>query len=208
LLITSEDTAQFAIEEGMAPGVFVAPPKTLKVVGSVLSSAMVDNKRPIAYGYEGVIPLYSTSGLAFAVSNLTVNRDILTVKDYKRPTGRGGPDDEDIPQGRPAEKAPPLPSPKAWEATPLNEEQERNNPFLIPPEYRPQVILRYAAMKDLLLSGLLDNGDPLAERPVVVLAQFGKGSVLLFANNPMYRGETIGSYALVFNSIINFGHLK
>jgi hypothetical protein len=208
LLITSEDTAQFAIEEGVAPGVFVAPPKTLKVVGSVLSSAVVDNKRPIAYGYEGAIPLYSASGLAFTVSNLTVNRDILTAKDYKRPTGRGGPDDEDTPQGRPAEKAPPLPSPKAWEATPLNEEQERDNPFLIPPEYRPQVILRYAAMKDLLLSGLLDNGDSLAERPVVVLAQFGKGGVLLFANNPMYRGETIGSYALVFNSLINFGHLK
>jgi len=208
LLITSEDTAQFAIEEGMAPGVFVAPPKTLKVVGSVLSSAVVDNKRPIAYGYEGAIALYSSSGLAFTVSNLTVNRDILTAKDYKRPTGRGGPDDEDTPQGRPAEKAPPLPSPKAWEATPLNEEQERNNPFLIPPEYRPQVILRYAAMKDLLLSGLLDNGDSLAEHPVVVLAQFGKGGVLLFANNPMYRGETVGSYALVFNSIINFEHLK
>jgi hypothetical protein len=208
LLITSEDTAQFAIEQGMAPGVFVAPPKTLKVVGSVLSSAVVDNKRPVAYGYEGAIPLYSAYGLAFTVSNLTVNRDILTAKDYKRPTGRGGPEDEDIPQGRPVEKAPPLPSPKAWEATPLNEEQERDNPFLIPPEYRPQVILRYAAMKDLLLSGLLDNGDPLAERPVVVLAQFGKGAVLLFANNPMYRGETVGSYALVFNAIINFGHLK
>jgi len=24
----------------------------------------------------------------------------------------------------------------------------------------------------------------------------------------VYRGETVGSYALIFNSIINFGHLK
>jgi len=55
---------------------------------------------------------------------------------------------------------------------------------------------------------LLDNGDAVAECPVVVLAHFGKGAVLLFGNNPMYRGETIGSYALVFNSIINFDHLK
>jgi hypothetical protein len=31
--------------------------------------------------------------------------------------------------------------------------------------------------------------------------------VLLFANNPIYRGETIGSYALVFNAILNFDHL-
>ena len=208
LLITAEDTAEFAIEEGMAPGVFVAPRKDLKVVGSVLNSAVVDNKHPVAYGYDGAVALYSADGLAFTVSNLTVNYHILTAKDYKRPTGRGGPDDEDVPQGRPFEKAPPLPAPKPWQAVPLNEEQERNNPFLIPAEYRPQVILRYADMKDLLLSGLLENGDSVAEHPAVVVAHFGNGSVLLFANNPVYRGETIGSYALVFNSIINFGHLK
>jgi hypothetical protein len=32
--------------------------------------------------------------------------------------------------------------------------------------------------------------------------------VLLFANNPVYRGETIGSYPMVFNAIMNFGHSK
>jgi hypothetical protein len=208
LLITSEDTAEFAIEEGMAPGVFVAPRKTLKVVGSVLTSAVLDNTEPVAYGYDATVPLYSAEGLAFTVSNLTVNRNIMTAKEYKRPTGRGGPDEEDAPEGRPAEKAPPLPAPKAWQATALNEDQERNNPFVIPAEYRPRVILRYAAMKDLLLSGLLENGDPVAEHPVVVEARLGKGNVLLFANNPIYRGETIGSYALVFNAIVNFGHLR
>ncbi len=208
LLITSEDSAQFAIEEGMAPGVFVAPRRTLKVVGSVLNSAVVDNKNPLAYGFDAPVPLYSADGMAFTVSNLTVNRNILTAKEYKRPTGRGGPDDEDAPEGRPIEKAPPLPTPKAWQATPLNEEQERNNPYLIPAELRPQVILRYAGMKELLLSGLLENGDPVAEHPAVVEAHFGQGHVLLFANNPVYRGETIGSYPLVFNAILNYGHLK
>ena len=208
LLITSEDTAEFAIDEGMAPGVFVAPRKSLKVVGSVLNSVVVDGKQPVAYGYDATVPVYSADGLAFTVSNLTVNRNFPTAKDYKRPTGRGGPDDEDTPEGRPAEKAPPLPAPKPWQATPLNEEQERNNPYLIPVEYRPKVILHYAAAKELLLSGLIENGDPVAEHPAVVQAHFGKGSVLLFANNPVYRGETIGSYALVFNAIVNFGHLK
>jgi hypothetical protein len=208
LLITAEDTAEFAIDEGLAPGVFVAPRKTLKVVGSVFSSAVVESKNPLAYGYETGSPLYSADGLAFTISNLIVNRNILTAKEYKRPTGRGGPDEEDTPEGRPAQKAPPLPAPKAWQATPLNEDQERNNPFLIPAEFRPQVILRYGAMKELLLSGLLENGDPVAEHAAVVEAHYGKGNVLLFANNPVYRGETIGSYALVFNAILNFGNLK
>jgi hypothetical protein len=63
-------------------------------------------------------------------------------------------------------------------------------------------------MKELLLSGLLENGDPVAEHAAVVDARFGKGDVLLFANNPVYRGETIGSYALVFNALVNFGHLR
>jgi hypothetical protein len=32
--------------------------------------------------------------------------------------------------------------------------------------------------------------------------------VLLFANYPIYRGETVGSYPLVFNAIMNFDHLR
>jgi len=52
--------------------------------------------------------------------------------------------------------------------------------------------------KDLLVAGLLDHGDALAEHAAVVAAHLGSGTTLLFANNPLYRGETIGSYA--------FGH--
>jgi Zinc carboxypeptidase len=207
LLITCEDTAQFAIEEGLAPGVFIAPRKNVKVVGSVLSTVVSDKSHPVAYGYDSSLAVYSQDGMAFTVSNLTVDRKLLTEKEYKRPTGRGGPEDEDIPEGRPVQQAPPLPSPKPWEATPLNDEQLRNNPYLIPPEYRPNVILRFADHKELLISGLLGSGDAIAERPVVVNAHLGKGNVLLFANNPIYRGETIGSYALVFNAIMNFNHL-
>ena len=32
-------------------------------------------------------------------------------------------------------------------------------------------------------------------------------NVLLFGNNPIYRGETLGTYALVFNAILNYQHL-
>ncbi len=31
---------------------------------------------------------------------------------------------------------------------------------------------------------------------------------MLFANNPIYRGETIGSYFMVFNAILNFDNLN
>jgi len=34
-----------------------------------------------------------------------------------------------------------------------------------------------------------------------------KGHVVVFANNPIWRGETQGSYFLVFNAILNHDHL-
>jgi hypothetical protein len=43
---------------------------------------------------------------------------------------------------------------------------------------------------------------------VVVDDPFGKGHVVLFANNPVYRGETIGSYSLVFNTLMNWDNLS
>ena len=45
---------------------------------------------------------------------------------------------------------------------------------------------------------------PLAEHATVVAAHLGSGTTLLFANNPLYRGETIGSYALVTNAILGY----
>jgi hypothetical protein len=207
LLITSEDTAQFAIDMGFAPGVFVAPRGNVRVDGSVLNSVFVDQSSPIANGYDKELGVYSANGMAFTVADTTVNRHVTTEKDFKRPTGRGGPGDVDIPEDRPYVAAEPLPSPKPWEPTPLNEEEARNNVFLIPEQYRPDVILRFGSGKGFLLSGLLDGGSAIEEKPVVVDAHLGQGNVLLFATNPIYRGETLGSYALVFNAIQNFDRL-
>jgi hypothetical protein len=69
------------------------------------------------------------------------------------------------------------------------------------------VVLRFSDQRDLLASGLLDGTD-VAQRPVVIDTPLGKGHVILFANNPVWRGETIGSYFLVFNTLLNFDHLE
>ena len=207
LLITAEDTAQFAIDAGMAPGVFVNRGGKVHVVGSVLAAEFVDRRNPVAWGYGDHLAVYSADGMAFTVGNMTVPRHVETEKDYQRATGRGGPQEQDVPQGRVPVEPEALPSPKPWEATPLNEEEARNNPYVIPEQDRPDVILRFGSTKGLLLSGLLEDGGSIAEKPIVVDAHFGQGNVLLFANNPIYRGETVGSYALVMNAILNFDHL-
>ena len=125
----------------------------------------------------------------------------------ERPTGRGTVEENDEPLGRKAVEAEPLRKQQPWQPRELNEEQIRNNPSVIPAQYRPDVILRFDAAKSMLLAGLLDKAGSIAEHAIVVDAHLGTGNVLLFANNPIYRGETIGTYALVFNAILNHEHL-
>jgi hypothetical protein len=72
---------------------------------------------------------------------------------------------------------------------------------------QPRVILRFADEKNLLVSGMLSGGAALAGKPAVIDCPSGKGHVLMFANNPMWRSETHGSYFLMFNAMLNFDHL-
>jgi hypothetical protein len=210
LLITCEDTAQFAIDTGLAPGVSVVRGEA-RVVGSVLNTVFVAPNNPVAWGYTVPLPVISADGMAFNVSN-TLGRGgygrMLMDPYSQRPTGRGSIEDGDVVQGRKDIAAEPLTKQKPWEPHPLNEEQMRNNPAVIPVNLRPDVILRFGDAKGLLLSGLLDNAGTIAEHAIVVDAHLGKGNVLLFANNPVYRGETVGSYPLVFNAILNFQNLS
>ncbi|MGB6191940.1 MAG: M14 family zinc carboxypeptidase [Terracidiphilus sp.] len=209
LLITCEDTAQFAIDEGLAPGVSVASHGDARVVGTVLNTVFVDRENPVAFGYGTSVPVISANGLAFNVSN-TLNRGggrMLMDPYTERPTGRGSVEDSDQPEGRQIADAEPLKKQQPWEAKALNEDEARNNLLLIPEPMRPDVILRFADSKGLLLDGLLDKAGPIAERAIVVDAHLGQGNVLLFGNNPIYRGETIGTYGLVFNAILNHGRL-
>ena len=72
----------------------------------------------------------------------------------------------------------------------------------------PNVALRFADQNQLLVSGLLQGGADIAQRPVVVDVPLEKGHVVLFGNNPVWRGSTIGTYAIVWNAIMNFDSLN
>ncbi len=212
VFVAAGEAAKFAVDMGLAPGVSVTPEKDLRVVGTIVNATVVDAKSPVAYGYDETFAVYSEDGLSFRVSNLAVfGNNLPTAKEFKRPTGRGGPHDQDSPEGRVVAEAPELPDPKPWEATPLNEEQKRYSPFFpsvrLADDQTPHTIVRFADADDLLVSGLLDNGGNMAQYGAVVDARIGKGHTVLFAINPIWRGETVGSYALVFNTLMNADHL-
>jgi hypothetical protein len=74
-----------------------------------------------------------------------------------------------------------------------------------------KVLGTYVGGDDSVLSGLFDNGDALAGKAFAVDipgAYNGKGRVILFANNPIYRWQNHGEFNMVFNSIINWNDNK
>ena len=211
LLVTVENTADMAINFGLANGVSFNQPPNLHVVGSLLRTRVVDSESPLTYGIRDSLAVYSDGGETFSVSNILGARGgRFNDSSNSRPTGRGTAEDLDVPQGRfqldPRNDIAPRRPVQPWQAAPVTEEQMRNQLTIIPPALRPRVVLRFADQRELLASGLLDGND-VAQRPVVVDVPLGKGHVVLFGNNPMYRGETIGSYFLVFNAIMNYDNL-
>ncbi|MES1243397.1 MAG: M14 family zinc carboxypeptidase [Acidobacteriota bacterium] len=204
LLVGVEDTAQLMISTGMAPGVRVTRTRNLKVVGSILDARFPEPKSPIVDGLGDRLSVYSSAGMSFELSNSAMGGWVREEAD--RPTGRGGPKDVDAPQGRAPQ--PPRPAPakvERWEARPLGHEEQRDNPAVIPEALRPRTVVRFGDADDLLVSGLLENGGELARRAAVVEVPSGKGSLLLFAINPIWRGSTIGSHPLVWNAILQHG---
>jgi hypothetical protein len=206
LLVAVEDTAQLLIDTGMAPGVRVADAKNLRVVGSVLDARFPDARSPIVEGLGDRLSVYSAEGMSFEVSRAAAGG--WAEEEADRPTGRGGPKDTDTAEGRPAQAAAPERTKvERWEARPLEVEEMRHNPAVIPEALRPRTVVRFGDADDLLVSGLLEHGEQLARRAAVVEVPLGKGRLLLFAINPIWRGSTIGSHPLVWNAILQQGAL-
>ena len=204
--ITVMDTSELAVNYTFVPGVSIARAQRLRAIGDILKMKTVDAASPIAYGYGESLSMYSSNGPIFNLSSIAGGG--RSSSRPQRVTGRGTPDDPDTVQGRPPAEIPEPPKAEVWEALPLTDEQRRNNVEIIPPDQRPRVVLRYADSGDLFVSGLLDGGDEIAQHPAVIDSPLGRGHVVLFSTNPFWRGQTKGSYFLVFNAILNFDNLN
>ena len=211
LLVAVEDTAELLIENGLTPGVRVTDPGDVKVAGTLLDARFPASAEwapsPITDGFGSRLSVYSAEGMSFELSRLA-SGGFATDESTGRPTGRGGKEEIDTPQGRAFPAAPAPPSAERWESLPLTSEQKRRNPNVIPGPFLPRALLRFGDAKELLVSGLLDHGGDLARRAAVVQAPVGKGNILLFAINPIWRGSTIGSHPLVWNAILAYDRLS
>jgi hypothetical protein len=67
---------------------------------------------------------------------------------------------------------------------------------------RARVVARYAAREgELLRSGWLLGAERIAGRAALVEATLGRGRVVLFGFRPQHRGQTWGTFPLIFNAI-------
>ena len=218
LFITIGGNASIPIDFGLVDGVSISTTRELQVRGSVLNAVLADRKSPIAYGYGDRLAVYFSQAPVFQTGGGIggfgfggggggpLGRGDAPAT---RPTGRGTVTDPDIPQGRAyAPPGPAQPPPRPGEDPPIPEEFREQARFFLPPaETRPRIVFRFAEEKELLVSGMLAGGRELAGRPAVVDAPRGKGHVLMFANNPMWRHQTQGSFFLLFNAMLNYDHL-
>ena len=211
-LIPIGGSVALPIDLGITEGVSVAPTRQLQARGAVVNADVADKKSPIAYGYDERVGVYFNQAPVLRVS-LTGGAGGFgppPAEQEGRTSGRGSLTDPDIPQGRPW--APPTPEPKrskVQQETYLDPEvRELLRAMLPPPQLWPRVVLRFAPEKNLWASGMLTSGGELAETPAVVDVPVGRGHVVLFAINPMWRQETQGSFMLVLNAALHFDHLN
>jgi hypothetical protein len=69
------------------------------------------------------------------------------------------------------------------------------------------VLARFVGGDANVLSGLMEGADAIRQRAFAMdipEAFRGKGRVIMFANNPIYRWQNHGEFNMVFNSIVNW----
>jgi hypothetical protein len=206
LFVTIGGVSQVPIDYGITAGVSIQPADKLQARGSIYNGSFADRKSPIAYGYDATLPIYFSQAPLFQVAAGGGGGGFGGGGGGPTPraSGRGSVTDPDVIQ------AMPQPRPVDPSARPEQDTAEqRESPFFTPPQLRPRVVLRFASdEKNLLISGMLAGGSELANRPAVIDVPVGRGHVVMFATNPMWRHQTQGEFFLLFNAALNFDNLN
>jgi hypothetical protein len=72
------------------------------------------------------------------------------------------------------------------------------------------VLARYVGGDEAVLSGLMRGAAEIRQRPFAIDVPggfTGKGRVVLFSNNPIYRWQNHGEFNMVFNALLNWNDL-
>jgi hypothetical protein len=65
------------------------------------------------------------------------------------------------------------------------------------------VLMRFPGGEKSVMSGLFNGADDIKGRAAVVVTQEGKGQVVMFATNPIWRWQNLGEFRMIFNTLMN-----
>ena len=69
-----------------------------------------------------------------------------------------------------------------------------------------RVLARYPARaEDILMSGYLQGGEAIAGRTAAAEVPLGAGKVVMFGFRVQYRGQSYGTFRMLFNALLGSG---
>jgi hypothetical protein len=72
---------------------------------------------------------------------------------------------------------------------------------------KKDVLMRFPGGDKSVLSGLFNGADNIKGRAAIVVTPEGKGEVIMFATNPVWRWQNMGEYRMMFNTLMNYRNL-
>ena len=217
VLVTIGNSAVLPIHFGLAEGLSVRNTPNLWAPGGVFRTTFADRQSPLSYGYDEGAGVYFNQAPVFQAggggrgfggrgggSPLAPSTDGSTTA---RRTGRGDVASPDIVQGRPRNLG--QAGVEAFREAQRGEgEEEGRSAFGGGGGSQPRIVARFPSDPTaLLISGGLSAGGEMANAPALVDAPRGQGHVVMFAFNPFWRGETLGSYGMLLNALLHHQHL-
>ena len=72
---------------------------------------------------------------------------------------------------------------------------------------KDDVLMRFPGGEKSVLSGLFNGADDIKGRAAIAIVPAGKGEVVLFTTNPVWRWQNLGEYRMLFNTLMNYRNL-
>ena len=228
-LITEGSTSTILPDYGITTAVTVEHPTTLYAKGALMRGVISDNKSPILYGYTGTqLPVYFSQdpvlsaravggfgaggggfgGGARTVAgvgvDITPNASPIALSPYN-PDVDAATEEKNLPSQAADGAAARAALRRGGRGGAGAGGGEGGSAAAEAP---PRVVLAFPAKpEDMLLSGELAGGAALSGRAMVVDQPLGQGHVVMFAIRPFWRWQTQGTFALGFNTIVNWNYL-
>jgi hypothetical protein len=223
-LITEGSTATILPDYGITTQVTVEHPTTLYAKGALMRGMIADKKSPIVYGYTGdQLPVYFSQDPVLRAAgggggrggfgggarqvpgvgvDITPNSTPIGLSPYVYPDADEAPGEA---KGLPTQAAD---GAAARAAVRRNGGGGGGGRGGEPAEAAPRVVLQFPMRaEEMLLSGELAGGEALSGRALALDQPLGQGHVVMFALRPFWRWQTQGTFALGFNTIVNWDHL-